>query len=112
MKTDMQSTSLDTYFGEVKALLGEKQKVVLAAFDARESFTNSELADYLSWPINTITPRVFELRKLGRLAEDGKRVCARTGRKAIAWRRLSKPEQHMLCETNTADTATYAEASS
>lgn len=96
MKTNVQETSLETYHGEVKEMMGEKQKAVLEAFAARESFTNSELSDFLGWPINTITPRVFELRKLGRLVEMEKRICSKTGRKAIAWKRLTQPKQQAL----------------
>lgn len=48
--------------------------------------TNTEIADYIGWPINTVTPRVNELCKKGRLEEFERRKCKITGRLAIAWR--------------------------
>ena len=37
-------------------------------------------------PINTITPRIFELRQKGLVVEHEKRKCTITGHPAIAWR--------------------------
>jgi hypothetical protein len=42
-------------------------------------------------PINTITPRVFELRQIGLVEEVGKRKCRVTDRTAIAWKAVPMP---------------------
>ena len=91
----IQQTSLKAYFEEVKPTLGKRQKVVLEAFKCKENFTNTELADFLQWPINCLTPRVFELREKGLLEEIKRRSCKVTGRTAIAWS-LSKKGIELL----------------
>src|SRR3990167_8416897 len=79
-------TSLQAYFGEVVKTLGERQQMVLEAFTHKENFTNTELASYLQRPINTITPRVFELRAKGLLNLHCVRPCKVTGRVAKCWK--------------------------
>jgi hypothetical protein len=88
MKTDVRLTSLFAYHGEVKEKMGRKQELVMEKFYEApvDNMTNSELAYALNWPINTITPRVYELRHLGKITEDGKRHCKITGRLAISWK--------------------------
>lgn len=81
----VQETSLKAYFGEIYDNLGNRQKVVLEALKERENFTNQELADFLGFPINTVTPRVKELRDLGLVRKFTTRPCKSTGRTAIAW---------------------------
>lgn len=48
--------------------------------------TNAEIARALSVPINTITPRVLELRKMGLILDAGRRMCKVTGSTVHAWR--------------------------
>jgi hypothetical protein len=86
MRTDVQRTSIGTFHSEVKPTLGDRQEVVYDAMQHRESFTNSELAAFLNWPINTITPRVKELREIGLVELAGRRRCRVTGMEVNAWR--------------------------
>lgn len=81
----MQQTSLFSYKNEILPILGERQKVIYEALQTRKNFTNTELAHQLNFPINTVTPRVNELRKMSlvRLAET--RKCEITGRMCCAW---------------------------
>ena len=81
----VQITSLIAYH-DLGLTLGKRQKVVFEAINKFEDVTNAELADFLGWPINTVTPRVFELRKMGIVEERFKRPCKITSRLAIAWR--------------------------
>lgn len=81
----LQQTSLFAYYTEIKPTLGERQKVVFEELKKSGQMTNSEIAASLHAPINTITPRVHELRKMGLVKEWGKRVCKVTGRTVIAW---------------------------
>ncbi len=81
----VQDTSLKAYFGEVVDTLGARQRAVLEAFTKKEDFTNAELAEFLQWPINTVTPRTNELVKRRLLIEAKRRACKVTGRTVIAW---------------------------
>ena len=88
----IQPTSLEAY-EEVKKSLGRRQARVLIMLDhSPKAMTNSEMARLFDWPINTITPRVFELRQLGLVKEHEKRKCNVTGRTVIAWRVKSMSE--------------------
>jgi hypothetical protein len=44
-----------------------------------------ELADYLNWPINRITPRRGELVQLGFIMQEKKQADPETGRKVSYW---------------------------
>lgn len=81
----IQDTSLHAYALATQHL-GAKQKTVLDALRFFPDATNAELATYLQWPVNRITPRVFELRKVGLILESGRRPCKATGGSAHAWR--------------------------
>ena len=79
----IQQTSMETYFTSVKPKLNAKQHEVYRAIEEYGPCTNRQLAEYMERPINTITPRVLELREKSRIvevykADDG-------GRKAIYW---------------------------
>jgi len=47
--------------------------------------SNSEMAEALGWPINTVTPRVNELRKRGLITQVDTRKCKVTGRIVKVW---------------------------
>lgn len=79
-------TSLSAYYDRVKPTLANRQKVVFDMLRSKANWTNSELAQTLEWPINTLTPRVNELRKKGLVEESGKRVCKITGLTVHSWR--------------------------
>lgn len=81
----IQETSKTVYFNEIKPNLGERQKAIYNALNGYQGLTNTELASLINWPINTVTPRVNELVKLGLVEEVEKRKCRATGRRAIAW---------------------------
>jgi len=81
--TMMQQTSLMAY-NDIKPELGHKQAQVYQMLAKLGIATNYALAVGLKWPINTITPRIYELRKLGIVKMYGV-VAQETGRNAIAW---------------------------
>jgi len=97
IKLNVQTTSLNAYFGEIMDTIGDRQKAVMQIFGQNftRDFTNAELSNELNWPINTVTPRVYELRGEGKanpierdnplLVEVRRRKCEATGRTAIAW---------------------------
>lgn len=82
---NMEDTSL-TAFEAVQADLSDKQYVVFCALRDLGEATNQELADYLKWGINRVTPRIFELREKGRVILAAARACKVTGRSANVWK--------------------------
>lgn len=86
----VQETSRIAYAQDVFPTLGDRQHEVYEILKTAQSLTNSEISVLLDKPINTITPRVFELRHLGLVKEDKKRFCSITGRTAIAWKLVGK----------------------
>lgn len=95
MRTAMQETSLEVYFSNVLPDIGDKQREVLRVFidNPTMTFTNRELARELRWEINSVTPRVYELRGRDKrfvmeepiLVESEKRPCRIGNRRSIAW---------------------------
>lgn len=83
----VQDTSAETYYGEVKPALGEKQQKVLNALNiSKRPVCNQELADHLGQPINTITPRVNELVAKGLAEEAFRAIYPKTNRRVIYWK--------------------------
>lgn len=79
-----QSTSLFSYMNFVKPNLGDRQREVYdAARMMNRSFTDKELAKFMGWEINSITPRRGELVKKGLLQKAG--TVIQNGRPAILW---------------------------
>jgi DNA-binding MarR family transcriptional regulator len=71
-------------YQEVKKNLSRTQSQVLEAIEEQGEITNKQLAKHLGWEINSVTPRVLELRTKGKVVEcyKGEDV---TGRTAIYW---------------------------
>lgn len=81
-------TSRDAYKG-IQDGLGRRQLEVLAAIERHPTgITNSEISNELHWPINRVTPRVFELRSAGLVALVGKRPDRWTGKTSCLWGRV------------------------
>jgi len=78
----IQDTSLHAYALATQNL-GAKQKAVLDALRFFPDATNAELAAYIGWPINRVTPRTGELKKLGLAYDVERRRCKATG--GTAW---------------------------
>lgn len=93
MKTGVRSTSRQAFFNDVKPKLGQKQHQVLMTLQmAKRPVCNQELAEYLDWPINAVTPRVAELRELGKVEEACRAVYPVTNRKVIYWQPKKQEE--------------------
>lgn len=78
----IQQTSLLAY-KEIRAKVGGKQAKVLEALTQLRVATDKELACFLQWPINCVTPRRNELVKMGQVFEGGKVM--QEERLAILW---------------------------
>lgn len=88
MKTRMRETSLRAYYDIVLPTLSKRQQQVIDIFFKFPdfNFSNRELAEELSWDVNRVTPRTFELREQGVLTESRKRFCKITGQRVWAWK--------------------------
>ena len=75
-------------FDSISDSLGSRQLQVLKVFRDQplKSFSNMELSLFLGLPINRITPRVLELRKMGYIVADIVKPCFYTGRMVTFWR--------------------------
>lgn len=80
-----QQTSLFAY-ADAKKSLGKRQVMVYHAIKENPGIDNLAISNLLGIAINSITPRVQELRKLGRVKEAGKKVSPLTGRKVMTWK--------------------------
>lgn len=79
----VSSTSTNAYH-KIYDKLGDRQRKVFDALGHLGVASNEDLAEFLNWPINTITPRVLELRKYGAVGfEDFK--TSKSGMKVKAW---------------------------
>ena len=69
----------------IKPSLGMRQKEVLNAIRFLGPIYNLKIANYLGLPINSVTPRVKELRDLGKVKEAYLGQCSETGRLVTYW---------------------------
>lgn len=81
----IQETSKEAY-KDVKSSLGMRHKQVILALVTLKRANNREIAQYLNMPINCITGRVNELRKMNRIEQDSIKVDNITKRPTIKWR--------------------------
>lgn len=88
----IQQTSLDSYWQLDDNTLGQRQAQVLEAIAIIEPANNRQIAEKANLPINVVTPRVVELRELGKIVEAFKATDEATNRRTIYWR-LSRPSQ-------------------
>lgn len=79
------STSLEA-FEEVKKNLGERQTLVYKYLERLGPATNKMLARVIGLEINSVTPRIHELRKKRLVGYDHTDKCRITGRKALYWK--------------------------
>ncbi|HYK01325.1 MAG TPA: hypothetical protein VE974_06185 [Thermoanaerobaculia bacterium] len=85
----LQDTTLDAY-NSIRAHLNEKQRKVRYVLEKFGPMDNEAIARALEWPINTVTPRVKEMRELGEVVEAGYTV-TKSGRKAHLWKLKEEP---------------------
>lgn len=90
--TMTQETSMKAYKEMMEKRKSRKEKVEdkIREIEEEKAPTNMEIAKGLGWSINRVTPRVLELRKEGRIEQEGTRKCEETGREAMTWRTKRK----------------------
>lgn len=77
-------TSIDAFIS-IKEKINERQKQVLHALEEIAPASNRQIAEHSNMPINTVTPRIGELRKKGYVVQAyiSKDI---TGRRATYWK--------------------------
>jgi len=88
----MQQTSIFAYRALDEKKLNKRQQLVLDALLEVAPATNRMIADYLNWPINTVTPRCLELRGKGKVVAAY--IGIDQGRKATYWRPLKREKEY------------------
>ena len=83
-KIGVQHTSLEAY-KDAKKTLGDHQAIVLVYIEEFGPVTNKQIADGLGWKINSVTPRVLELRAMEQVKYAGERLDSKTGRHEMTW---------------------------
>ena len=84
-KNMVTETSLLAY-GEVLENLGERQAMVYNTIKNLKEANNLMISKHLNLPINSITPRVVELRALKLVGVAKEDKCPITNRKTIFWK--------------------------
>ena len=84
----MQRTSISAW-ESIQVDLGLKQKLVYDTLALVEEASNKDLVNLLGWPINTITPRVLELRNMGLVECAGEKYDNRTNRSELTWKAVA-----------------------
>ncbi len=82
----MTDTSLDAYNDKVKPTLAKRQQDVYDAILSSPNHTAAEYARDLIKPVNTISGRFGELRKLNKIQRVERRQCNVTKGNAWTWR--------------------------
>lgn len=85
----LRTTSLLAYY-EALENLGTRQLEILKAINEIEPCNNLMISQYTKLPINSVTPRVYELKKKGLIKELKIDICPITGRKTIFYVRVKK----------------------
>lgn len=80
----IQQTSLQSFIEmQNSSKLNANQTIIIDIFKNanKMALSNYDVSIMLDWPINTITPRVNELRKIGKLVTVHTKTQLQTGRK-------------------------------
>jgi len=80
----IQQTSLESY----KAILPElsnKQQIVFEVIAKHPGMSNHDISRFLHLEINTVTPRVNELREMGFVDYRGDKLDRATNRNVMTW---------------------------
>lgn len=69
---------------DIQSKIGERQRQVLEVL-RRGDMSNREIMRETGLEVNTVTPRVYELRKAGLVIEKGTKVDPETNRTVLVW---------------------------
>lgn len=80
----VRQTSIEGY-NSIRGKIGQRQEEVLKTILKFGPMNNRAISEVLQRPINTVTPRVNELRKAGLVQEESRRKDPRTKVRTIWW---------------------------
>jgi DNA-binding Lrp family transcriptional regulator len=80
----MKNTSLEAFMS-IRVDIGKRQLEVYKIIKKFQPINNREIAKRSCLPINSVTPRVKELRDKGIIRKHGIAIDTKTNRKAICW---------------------------
>lgn len=83
----IQETSLEAYKVLIPEL-GNLQEIVYDTITSHPGMSNHDIARYLSWEINRVTPRVKELRDKGLVIVSHHKEDGITGRRVLCWKTI------------------------
>lgn len=93
-----------TAYRDIRDQLGRRQQQVLQVIERHpEGITNLEICYELGWPINTITPRVVELRTAGLVGLKEERPCKITKKLSKAWARVKGVQADLFATISQAE---------
>jgi hypothetical protein len=77
MKTNVQITSIMSFYGKVQAIKNEQHRKILKAMKPGRNYTGQELCRLTGYTPNVISARLFELREELKVVErsEDKRIC-------------------------------------
>ncbi len=84
-KTKMRATSMEAFVSILEKLPESRMKVFQAMKQINKPCSNYMVSQHLHWPINRVTGRTNELRKLGMVVFHHKEICPETKAKADYW---------------------------
>lgn len=87
-KHKIKPTSLLAY-SQILEELGERQTQVFRTLRKLRFASNFQIAKELKMPINSITPRIHELRRWGIVRQYKKDICPETKRLVLYWKPLN-----------------------
>ncbi len=93
----MRQTSLDAYHS-IFDKLGDKQRKIYETLCV-SPMTNTELSEFLHWPINTVTPRSNELVKKELIRYAGTKIYPGTQKRQIVWQVVDQEKCRQLIFT-------------
>jgi len=83
----IQQTSLETYKA-ILPTLSERQQMIFEVIQRHPGMSNHDIARYLDWEINCVTPRVNELRAKQVVGLHSEKTDRITGVKVMTWEEI------------------------
>ena len=80
----IQETSLEAFY-DVKYKLGDMQRMILNIIKVYPGVSNKDISCICNLPINSVTPRVKELRAMGFVDFCRYKIDRRTGKRVMTW---------------------------
>lgn len=81
----LRDTQLESW-QRIAKHLGRKQRDVYDVIQSRQGASSQDIADCLHLPLHSISGRITELCRMGRIEDSGKRyVNMKSGRNQIVW---------------------------